>query len=127
MNKRQYLEGLEKFKLPKTEFIILSGGSLLMHGLREQTRDYDLSFSKKLAKEFGLYDCPIDEKGFYKPFPNCQSSDDFDSIPFDIVDGYQCQTLEAILDFKRKKGRPKDLKDIETIERYLLLHRKEED
>ena len=45
--------------------------------------------------------------------------DDFDKFKFDIVEGYQCETLESILAFKKRVNRPKDLKDIKAIERYL--------
>jgi len=47
--------------------------------------------------------------------------DDFDKIQFDVVDGYQCESLDSILKFKRKMGRPKDLVDIKNIEEYVSL------
>lgn len=119
MNKKCFIDGLKKMNIPKEEFIILSGGSLLLRGIRKETADYDLSVSKKLAKELNLYDLPKDDKGFYTPFENCQMFDDFDATQFDMVDGYQCETLESILEFKRKKKRPKDLVDIRNIEEYL--------
>ena len=119
MNKKEYNAALEKLNLPKSEFIILSGGSLLMRGLRETTADLDLCASKKLAKQIDLYNSPKDDKGFFTPFANCQMMDDFDSFEFDVIDGYQCESLEGILAFKRKANRPKDQKDIENIERYL--------
>lgn len=75
MDKQAYAKGLEKLNLPKSEFIILSGGSLLMHGLRETTAD-------------------------------------FDNFKFDIIDGYQCESLEGILAFKKKANRLKDQQDI---------------
>lgn len=119
MNKEEYIAALEKLNLPKSEFIILSGGSLLMRGLRETTADLDLCASKKLAEQIDLYNSPKDDKGFFTPFENCQMIDDFDSFEFDVIDGYQCESLEGILAFKRKANRPKDQKDIENIERYL--------
>ena len=122
MNKQELIAALEKLNLPKTEFIILSGGSLLMRGLREATNDLDLSVSKKLAKQIDLYNAPKDQKGFYTPFENCQMLDDMDEFEFDLVDGYQCETLESVLAFKKRAHRPKDSKDIEVVERYLKNH-----
>ena len=119
MNKLAYLASLKHLNLPKTDFIILSGGSLLLRGLREASADLDLCVSKKLAKQINLYDAPKDEKGFFVPFENCQMMDDFDKFEFNIVEGYQCETLESILAFKKRVNRPKDLKDIKAIERYL--------
>lgn len=119
MNKQDFVATLEKLNLPKNEFIILSGGSLLMHGLRETTADLDLCASKKLAEKIDLYSAPKDDKGFYTPFDNCQMMDDYEHFEFDVVDGYQCETLESILAFKKRMLRPKDLKDIKAIEDYL--------
>ena len=122
MNKQEYIATLEKLNLPKSEYIILSGGSLLLRGLREKSADLDLCATKKLAEQIDLYHAPKDDKGFFTPFENCQMMDDFDRIEFDIVDGYQCETLESILAFKKRKRRAKDLKDIEVIEAFLASH-----
>ena len=119
MNKLAYLTSLRRLNLPKTDFVILSGGSLLLRGLRETSADLNLRVSKKLAKQINLYDAPKDSNGFFVPFDNCQMMDDFEKFDFDIVEGYQCETLESILTFKKRKHRPKDLKDIKTIEQYL--------
>ena len=119
MNREEFIAGLEKFNLPKSEFIILSGGSLLMRGLREKTADFDLCASKELAEKINLYDAPKDEKGFFAPFENCQMMDDFDEMEFDIVDGYQCESLKSILALKKRMNREKDQKDIEVIEKVL--------
>ncbi|MBP5656861.1 class IV adenylate cyclase [Candidatus Saccharibacteria bacterium] len=122
MNKLAYIAALKKLNLPKSEFIILSGGSLLMHGLRDTTADLDLCATKKLAKKIDLYNSPIDDKGFHTPFENCQMMDDFDKFEYDIVDGYKCETLESILAFKRRANRPKDQQDIKNIEKALGLN-----
>ena len=42
----------------------------------------------------------------------------------EYIEGFQCMTLENILEFKRKKQRPKDLADIKKIEEYLTTQRK---
>jgi hypothetical protein len=119
MNKAEYIAGLEKLGLPKSEYIILSGGSLLLRGLRETSADFDLCATKKLAEQIDLYHAPKDDKGFYTPFKNCQMLDDFDRIEYDIVDGYQCESLQSILAFKKRMNRPKDKIDIAKIEAVL--------
>ena len=119
MNKSEFIAVLEELGLPKDEYVILSGGSLLIRGLRETTADVDIRMTKRLAREINLYDCPQDEGGYYQPLENVQATDDFGETEFDIVDGYQCESLESILAFKKQKMRPKDLKDIEKIEKVL--------
>ena len=41
MEKQEFIEKLNNFGFPKTEFVILSGGSLLLRGLREETADFE--------------------------------------------------------------------------------------
>ena len=118
-NKKQYTDFLEKLNLPKSEYIILSGGSLLMRGIRKTTADLDLSVSNKLAEEINLRHMPKDNKGFYTPYKNVQMMDNFADIDFDIVDGFQCESIDSILEFKRKMSRPKDIIDIIKIEDFL--------
>lgn len=50
---------------------------------------------------------------------------DMEKRSFDVIDGYQCQTLEDILALKRRLMRPKDIKDIEAIEKYLKQNEKD--
>ena len=119
MNKQEFIAVLEEMGWPKDEYVILSGGSLLLRGLRETTADVDLSMTKRLAREINLYDAPQDEKGYYGPREEVQVLDDFEGTEFDIVDGYQCESLGSILAFKKRMMRPKDLKDIEKIEEVL--------
>ena len=75
MNRQEFIEKLESFGFPKTEYMILSGGSLLLRGLREQTQDFDLCVSKELAEKLDLQHCEKDEKGYYAPFPDVQMTD----------------------------------------------------
>lgn len=119
MKKQEFIAILKKLNLPPSEYVILSGGSLLMRGLREETADLDLSASKQLACSLHLYDCPVDEHGLYMPFENVQMKDDMERFSFDIIEGYQCESLEDILKQKKEWNRPKDQKDIKNIEAYL--------
>ncbi len=119
MKRDEFIERLESFGLPKTEYMIRSGGSLLLRGLREETADFDLCVSKELAEQLDLEHCPQDAGGSYVPFENVQMKANLGKYPFEIVNGYQCETLESILALKRRLMRPKDLRDIEVIEAQL--------
>ena len=125
MNRLEYIKRLEEFGFPSSEYIILSGGSMLLRGLREETADFDLSVSKALAEKLSLKSCPRDDKGCYVPYDNVQMTDNLDGRDFDIIDGFKCETLESILEFKRRLLRPKDLRDIEVIESVLKKEREQ--
>lgn len=119
MDRNEFIRRLENYGFPKSEYMIMSGGSMLMRGLRESTSDFDLCISEKLAETLDLEHCPLNEKGYYAPFEDMEVSVNLGERPFDIVDGFQCETLESVLAFKKSLMRPKDIKDIEIIENYL--------
>lgn len=124
MNKEELLKLLESLKLPKTEYYILSSGSMLLYGLREIARDLDLCVSnelfEQLKEKYNLKESDKNEYGFY------HISKDIEIVPnkkkdfkMEYKDGYPVEKLETILAFKEKRNAPKDQKDIENIKRYL--------
>ena len=104
MNKEQLLNLLEELNLPKDEYYVLSGASLVIRGIREQAGDLDLCISRELFEQIkDKYDLTEDKKnecGFYH-----------------ISDSLE--DLNTILDFKIKRNKPKDQVDIERIKEYL--------
>ena len=122
MKRQEFIKKLEAFGFPKTEYVILSGGSLLLRGLREETADYDLSVTDELAAKLDLENCPKDNKGCFVPYEDVQMKNDMSRRSFEVIDGFQCESLESVLALKRKLLRPKDIRDIEVIEKYLKEH-----
>lgn len=119
MDRAEFIRRLEECGFPKSEYMIMSGGSMLMRGLRQSTEDMDLCISEKLAAQLDLEHCPKNSKGYYSPFEDMEVSVNLGERPYDTVDGFQCETLESVLEFKRSLMRDKDIRDIEAIERYL--------
>ena len=122
MNKEELLKLVESLKLPKDEYYILGGGSLVMFGIKDTTGDLDLCVSdelfERLKKEYNLAE--KNECGFYSV------SDVIEIIPnpkeeftSEVIDGYQVEELRRILEFKKKRRAPKDIPYIEKIEEYL--------
>ena len=124
MNKEELINLLEGLGLPKTEYYILSSGSLLFYGLREKAGDLDLCVSYELfevlKERYELKEGDKNSFGFYK------ISKDIEIVPnskkdfkLDFVEGYPVEKLETILKFKEKRNEPKDQIDIEKIKEYL--------
>lgn len=124
MNKEELLNLLNTLELPKTEYYILSSGSLLLYELREMAGDLDLCVSnelfKQLRKKYNLKESDKNEYGFYhiskeiEIVPNSK-----ENFKMEYKDGYPVESLETILAFKEKRNASKDKKDIENIKRYL--------
>ena len=70
MNKVELLNLLNELNLPKDEYYVLSGASLVLRGIREEAGDLDLCISEELFKEIkGKYELTEDKKntcGFYR-------------------------------------------------------------
>ena len=130
MDKQSFIEKLKLLNLPLGEYYILSSGSLLLYGLREQVGDIDLCVSQKLFDVFLKDKYLINEQdknecGFYKLYDDIEfivndGTDPNYKFEYDIVDGYPVQKLGIILRDKKKRNLPKDQRDIENINRFLL-------
>ena len=129
MNKEELLKLVESLNLPKDEYYILGGGSLVMFGIKDTTADLDLCVSeelfKRLKEEYNLKE--KNECGFYS------ISDIIEIIPnpkdefiCEMIEGYQVEDLKRILEFKKKRNAPKDRPYVEKIEEYLREHRKKQ-
>ena len=126
MNKKELLKLLDSLDLPKTEYYILSSGSMLLYGLRDIANDLNLCVSNELfeilKEKYNLNENNKNDSGFYK------ISEDIEIIPndkknfkMDYIDEYPVENLRTILEFKEKRNLPKDKKDIENIKKYLNI------
>ena len=133
MNKNEFLKCIEKYNLPKKEFVILSGGSLLLRDIKKTSHDIDIVVTEQLEKyllnyydnvEIEWYD-EDSKKNVYIIDNVFSFSSNLDHVlensEYEIINGYQVQTLDSIITMKQKLGRKKDLKDIEIIKNYLNI------
>lgn len=129
MDKDELLKLVESLNMPKSEYYILGGGSLVLFGIKEKTADLDLCVSKELfeelKKKYKLTEDKKNECGFY------QISDLIEIIPnpksdfiMDEIDGYNVEKLDKILAFKKKRNAPKDQPYIQKITDYIEKHAK---
>ena len=103
MNKEELLKLVESLNMPKDEYYILGGGSLVMFGIKETTSDLDLCVSEELFARF-KEEYNLDEKDKNE----C---------------GYRVEKLKRILEFKKKRNAPKDRPYIKRITKYLEEHK----
>ena len=125
MNKEELYKLVEKLKLPITEYCILSGGSLVIHGIRENTNDLDIDITKKGFEIIKKYFSPtlVDEnKKLYKITENieCFLDNNFET-DIELIDGYPCQSLISVYRLKKKLNRQKDKSDIIAIKKVLNI------
>ena len=124
MKKMEFLNLLEKLHVPKDEYYVLSGASLVLRGIKDEASDLDLCISEELFNQikdkFNLTEEKKNECGFYKINDNLEIVvDKKEDFKIEIGEKYNLEDLQTILDFKIKRNLPKDKKDIENIKRYL--------
>ena len=127
MNKEQLLSLLSKLNLPKHEYYVLSGASLVIRGIREQAKDLDLCISKELFEQIkDKYDLTEDKKnefGFYKVNDLLEIVvDEKEDFNMEVCEPYNLENLSTILEYKLKRNLAKDKTDVEKIKEYLKNH-----
>lgn len=122
MNKIDILEKLEALDLDKDKYIIISGASLVVQDIIEETSDIDLSCSEEFYNnlnwdiKFGLFNNEIKYKDNFEIGPNFYFPDDIIKIS-----GYNFLSLEKCLEVKKIENKKKDKKVIEKIDLRLCL------
>lgn len=124
MDKEEVTKQLRKLSLPKDEYYVLSGASLVLRGIREQCSDIDLCISeelfKKLKNQLGMTPDKLNKYGFYHLSNSLEIVVD-KKTRFNMEEGeeFNCEDINTILAFKKSRNLPKDQRDIANIEKYL--------
>lgn len=119
MNKEELLNLVESLNMPRDEYYILGGGSLVMFGIKDKEELF-----ARLKEEYNLDEKDKNECGFYhisdiiEVIPNPK-----DEFSCEEIEGYQVEELKRILEFKKKRNAPKDQPYIEKITKYLEEHK----
>ncbi len=117
MNRETILKELKELDLDRNEYIIISGASLVVHGLLDKTGDIDLSCSQEYYDSLdwelkvGLFDSEIK---YYKDFeigPNFNWLDDID-----IIEGFRFMGLKNCLKLKLIENKEKDKEIIDKLQ-----------
>lgn len=128
MNRVEYLKKLDELELDKNRYCIISGGIMLLYGLRDSTEDIDIRIKpdyfeelktrfkfKKSSKLDNLYE--LSEEIEVRVL-------DYDESNIEIYDGYPVWKLELQLEWFKEQKRDKDKQKIKIIEDYFNNKRK---
>lgn len=128
MNKTDILQELsvmDEMGIDRSKYIITYGAALVLHGVRKETSDIDIKC------EAGILFDVLMHHGFHlEPFSNfhvCHITghiDCFDGLlggepEFELLEGYQVQTIQSVRKIKINRGREKDLKHVKQIDEFL--------
>ncbi|MBR6522206.1 MAG: hypothetical protein IKT47_06025 [Oscillospiraceae bacterium] len=124
MTKAEIIERLKRLDYACSEYWVVAGSAMVMHGLRETTNDIDLGCTKALADvlESRGYKADMLADGTRKILV-AEDVEIFEGWLFDdvvTVEGISVISLKGLLEMKKRLGRAKDTKDVELIEEALL-------
>lgn len=123
MNREEFLTRLDSLNLDKQRYCILSGGVMLLYGLRDTTADIDIKvrpdYFEELKTKFTLSKSP--------KYPNLYELGDdvevavrdYDDKDVRVVLDHPVESLELTLQWMLEHNRPKDQEKIKIIENYL--------
>lgn len=129
MNKVEILNKLNEYNFDPNEYIVISSAALVIQGVKEETKDIDISVTPKYYKYLEEnYNCKLeryDEKNNINIYyiddvinfsTNYYSEDKDDFI---LLDGIKIQSISSVTRLKNMLNRPKDMKDIDLINKFL--------
>ena len=119
-DKQSLIQRLKELPFPATEYWVVAGGAMVLHGFRPQTRDIDLGCSTLLADK-------LEEQGYF--VSRCEDetrkilySEDIEIFEnwlegtVEIISGVPVVCVDGLIQMKKKLGREKDFVDIALME-----------
>ena len=115
------LQRLQAVDLPETEYWVVGGGAMVLHGFRPKTHDIDLGCSTRLADALERQGYAVSrcEDGSRK----IQYSEDVELFEnwlegtVERISGVPVVSVDGLVLMKKQLGRKKDLADIVLIEK----------
>ena len=124
LNSNDILKVIDSLKLDYNDYCIISGGALVLYGIRDLTEDVDIFINKHgfdmLSKKYNIVSKENKYKDLFGIGDNIELLlREFDKTVVYNFNGYPVLKIEDILKWKEDNRRDKDLKDIELIKDYL--------
>lgn len=123
MNKQEIIQRLQKLSFPRADYWLLTGGAMVLYGIKGETRDIDLGCRRKLADRLETEGYPVTHlsDGSRKIVIGSEI-EIFEEWLFDrieTVEGIPVISLKGLVMMKEALGREKDKADIVLIREFL--------
>lgn len=125
LNRNQIVEILNEYNLDKTKYIVISGAAMVLLGIKEKTRDIDISVTKDYYDDLLKNNNCVFEKinkhnnKVYFIDDVINFGIDYYSTDYLLADDIRIQKPENIKKLKQMLSREKDKQDIKLIDKFL--------
>ena len=123
LNKNNIIDILKELKLPAKEYWITSGAALVIHGVKESTRDIDLGCTTDLVECFIKKGCKYrvagDNTRIVEVNDEIELLENWFVDEVEFIDGLPLASLLSVRKQKEVLGREKDITDIKMIDEYI--------
>jgi len=123
MNKQEILQKLQSLGLPQEDYWLIAGSAMVLHGVKDETRDIDLGCSKRLADRLEADGFPVERMpDGSRKFTLGSDIEIFEEWLFDRVEaagGFPVISLKGLIMMKESLNREKDRADIAAIREFL--------
>ena len=125
MNRSEIIKKLKEYDLDVKRYIIISGTAMVLHGIKEDTPDIDISVTEELEEEL------LEDYYAILEHTNTDGTHAYiinDEVNFGIkyysdnkeyIEGLPVQSVEDILKLKELLNRDKDKEDIRLLKKHL--------
>ena len=123
MRKPDILEKLRTFPYDPSEYWVITGGAMVLYGIREETSDIDLGCTSNMADQLEaagyLYQKTSDGNRWFKIGSDIEVFENRVNDTVALIDGIPVISIPGLITMKQRLGREKDIRDIGLINNYL--------
>ena len=123
MDRQELLKQLNQFPYDRNECWVITGGAMVLYGIKEQTTDIDLGCSTRMADlldaEGYLYRRMDNGKRWFKYKNTIEIFEGWLCDTVEMLEGFPVISIKGLIEMKQELGREKDRKDIELIKAFL--------
>lgn len=122
LKKKDIIDICSRLNLNPDDYCLGFGAALVLHGIKDSTADIDMNVTEELFKNLSQR-YTVDYAEFSEPYINIDGIVDvFIGNKMDqktLIDGIPVSSLNEIIESKKRLGRPKDIRDIQSIEEFI--------
>jgi len=115
-------ESVSALPLKPGDYCVITGTALVMHGIKEETKDIDISCTKEAFHTLAAQGYPIKQGAFARKViysDDVEIFEDWHRGAITMIEEVPVASLESVIVMKKQLGREKDQIDIAKIEAHL--------